>query len=363
MKTNPYVLSFLFSAATFAAATDVASAQGVAVFPDEYAAVPEGPLSSPNLPLARGTSRVQCLYELVDLDIPVGQQITKLGFREDTQTTTMDVGVAMQLEIRMGWSTETHASMGTNYDNNYDGTPVTVFGPALYTPPTLRDPANPLPNGEFFIDLTTPFAFQPNGRNLVVEYRVFGTANGGAQFTYRIDRADFYSPITYGAAGCQHSGGGVPNHTLQPTRPGLSWIGSVAQGPANAPAFVALSVGNSLVAPYPISAVFPGIAPACQGQLSLGPISLLGGTTSGSGSKTWSFQIPNDNAFADMPISSQVLMLDFFTPGQVTISNGGEVLTGARPRTSIVSASGAPANLTTGSKSLSYCPVAFFEHQ
>ena len=34
----------------------------------------------------------------------------------------------------------------------------------------------------------------PNGRNLIVEYRIFGAANGGQQFNYRLDRADYYSP-------------------------------------------------------------------------------------------------------------------------------------------------------------------------
>ncbi|MCK5941797.1 MAG: hypothetical protein KAI24_07510 [Planctomycetes bacterium] len=356
-------MSFLSAAATLLVATDVARAQNVAIFPDEYAAVPEGPLNSPNIPLAGGTSRVQCLYDLVDLAIPIGDQITKVGFRQDGATGTPDAGVAMQLEIRMGWSTADHQSMGNNFDNNYDGAPVTVFGPALYTPPTLRDPANPLPNGQFFIDLTTPFAFQPNGRNLLVEYRIYGTANGGAQFVYRLDRADFYSPVTYGPAGCQHSGGNTPNHTVQPTRPGLAWSGQVASGPANAPAFVAIAVDASLAQPYPIGPVFPGISPTCTGQMPVGALALLSGTTSGSGGKFWSFQIPNDNTFADMPITSQVLMLDFFSPGQVVVSNGAEVVTGVRTRSTVLSAAGAPTQLTTGSKLQHYCPVALFVHQ
>ncbi|MEZ6037146.1 MAG: hypothetical protein R3F29_06675 [Planctomycetota bacterium] len=354
---------FLTGVASLTLLTTAAFAQNVAIFPDEYVDVPEGPGNSPNLPLARGTSRVQCLYDNVDLAIPSGHQITKLGFREDATTGAMDVGVAMQLEIRMGWSTFDHQTMGTNFDNNYDAPPVTVFGPALYTPPNLRDPNNPLPNGEFFINLTTPFAYVPAGRNLVVEYRVFGTANGGSQFLYRIDRADFYSPTSQGPAGCAHSGGNVPQHVVQPTRPGQSWSGSVTQAPANAPGLLIVNVGQSLTTPYPLAAVFPGIAPACMGQMPLTGSVILGGASGGSGAANWSFTIPNNNIWADMPISSQTLFLDFFTPGQVTVSNGAEVLTGARSRTSIVSASGVPTVVTTGSKSLYYCPVALFEHQ
>ncbi|HEB52246.1 MAG TPA: hypothetical protein ENI87_03210 [bacterium] len=363
MNNQRTPVSFLSAAAALLVVTHAARAQTVTIFPDEYAAVPEGPLNSPNLPLARGTSRVMCLYDLVDLAIPVGDQITKVGFREDGQISSVEAGVAMQLEIRMGWSTADHQTMSSNFDNNYDGSPVTVFGPALYTPPTLRDPANPLPNGEFFIDLTTPFPFQPNGRNLIVEYRVYGTANGGAQYNYRLDRADYYSPVTYGPAGCQHSGGSVPNHTLQPTRPGLPWVGAVTSGPSNAPAFAAIAIDANLAQPYPIGSLFPGISQSCTGQLPVGSLVVLSGTTNNSGGKTWSFQIPNDNAFADLPISSQVLMLDFFSPGQVVVSNGAEVLTGARPRSTVLSAPGAPANVTTGSQLLYYCPVALFAHQ
>ncbi|MFT6082929.1 MAG: hypothetical protein ACI8UD_003929 [Planctomycetota bacterium] len=335
----------------------------IAVFPDEYVAVPEGPFNSNTLPLSRGTSRVQCLYDLVDLSIPVGNQITRLGFREDGTTTQIDQGIAMQVEIRMGWSTFDHQSMTTNFDTNYDTPPVTVFGPALYTPPALRDPNTPLPNGQFFINLNTPFDFTPNGRNLVVEYRVFGTANGGAPFTYRVDRADYYSTVSFGPAGCAHSGGNTPNHSVNPTRPGLSWFGNITGGPINQPAFLAINVGNTFSAPYPLGAVFPGISPLCTGQMNLTGTVLLSGITGSSGSESWSFSIPNDNVFGDMHISSQAIFLDFFSPGQVVVSNAADVFTGIRPRTSIIAASGPPTSVVTGSKSTNYCPVAFFDHQ
>lgn len=339
------------------------AAQNVAVFPDEYAAVPEGPYNSPNLPLARGTSRVQCLYEDVDLAIPVGQSIQRLGFRQDGSTSATDAGETLQLEIRMGWSSLDHQSMSTTFDNNFDATPTTVFGPALFTLPNLRDPAAPLTNGMFFIDLSTPFAYVPNGRNLVVEYRVFGTAGGGAAFTYRLDRADYYSPVSYGPAGCMHAGGGVPDLEVDPVRPGLQYRGKVVSAPANAPAFLAVDVGGLLTTPYPLAAAFPGIGPACTGQIDPTGVVLLGTTTSGGGIGNWSFQVPNDNVWADVHISAQALLLDFFAPGQVVVSNGGQVRIGVRNRTSIVQASGAPTAATTGSKSTYYCPVAFFVHQ
>ena len=76
MKTITYLLLSIPLA-------PAAIAQNVAVFPDDYVAVTEGPFNSPNLPLASGTSRVQCLYNGLDMPVPVGDMITKLGFRED----------------------------------------------------------------------------------------------------------------------------------------------------------------------------------------------------------------------------------------------------------------------------------------
>ncbi|MFK7739041.1 MAG: hypothetical protein AB8H80_01865 [Planctomycetota bacterium] len=338
-------------------------AQSPTIFPSDYTAVPEGPFNSPNLPLARGTSRVQCLYDAADLQIPSGNSITRIGFREDTTTTSTDVGRALQLEVRMGWSNEDHQTMGTNFDNNYATTPVTVFGPALFTLPDLRDASAPLANGQFFVDLASPFAYTPNGRNLVVEYRIFGTSGGGSQFTYRLDRADYYSTVSYGPAGCQHASGGPPNLTVQPTRPGLSFATSVNSGPTNAPAFLAVALGSGVAQPYSLAPIFPGISSACQGQLDPLGIAVLSGSTGNSGAESWSFPIPNLPQFSKFDISSQAIFLDFFSPGTVVVSNAGSVLTGLRPRTTIIAANGVPTTVTSGSRSLHYAPVAFFEHQ
>jgi hypothetical protein len=253
--------------------------------------------------------------------------------------------------------------MGTNFDNNYESPPVTVFGPALFVLPDLRDTAAPLTNGEFYINLTTPFSYVPNGRNLVVEYRVFGTSGGGSSFNYRLDRADYVSTVTYGGAGCQHAGGGPPTMTLNPTRPGLSFVASVGSGPANAPAFLIVALGSGIVTPYSLDPVFSGISPFCEGQINPVGIAILSGATSSSGSDSWQFPIPNSNQWGKYLISSQAVFLDFFSPGQVVVSNGGHVLTGIRPRTAIVAANGAPTVVTTGSKSTFYAPVALFEHQ
>jgi hypothetical protein len=357
MKPTTTILPFLFL-------SPLALAQTTTIFPDEYVAVSEGPHNSPNYPLAYGTSRVMCLYDRIDLAIPVGQTITRLGWRQDATLTALDTGRTLQLEVRMGFSANSPASMVTTFDTNWSAPPVTVFGPASFVLPNLRDSANPLPGGQVFLNLTTPFVYSPAaGENLVVEYRVFGTSGGGAAFNYRLDRADYYSPTTYGPAGCQHSGGGTPNLTLAGTRPGLSFSCTIATAPANSPTVLALNVGSGIVAPYPLDIVFAGISPTCTGQLNPIGLATLGGTTNASGGTTFSFAIPNNPAFADFLISAQGLFLDFFAPGGVVVSRGGHVLTGASPRTAIVAGQGAPTVITTGIKSNNYCPVAFFTYQ
>jgi hypothetical protein len=353
-------LHTLVALATFCSA---ALAQQV-IYPADYTAVPEGPLNSPNLPLALGTSRVMCLYEAGQLGVPAGNTITQLGFRQDATTAATDNGRQLQLEVRIGYTTATVTTMVTNFDNNYAAPPVTVFGPALFTLPNLRDAAAPLPNGQLWLTLTTPFVYAPApGQNLLVEYRVFGTSGGGGSFTYRLDRADYWSPVSYGSPGCAHSTGGVPSLTVQPTRPGLNYSCSLSSAPANSVGILLVDIGNSLVAPYPLAPIIPGIQLNCTGQLQPFGLASLSGATGASGTASWSFAIPNDNAFAQLPISSQAVWLDFFSPAGLVVSRGAEVRTGLRPRSTVLSATGAPTVVVTGTLSTYYCPVAFFAHQ
>lgn len=339
------------------------AAQSTTVFPAEYAAVAEGPFNSPNLPFANGTSRVMAVYDQRDLAVPAGHAITRLGFRQDATVTTMDAGRALQLEIRMGYTTASAIAPSTTFDSNYDGAPTTVFGPALYTLPNLRDASAPLPNGQFFIDLTTPFVWQPNGRNLVVEYRVLGNSGGGTSFNYRLDRADYYSPVTLGAPGCQHSGGGVPQLDASGVRTGLSLQLTGTTCPANTLGVVFVTLGAALApTPFPLTGLFAGISPSCTGQLLPGDIATLTVTTSGSGTFSASYPVPNNELFNHFLLSHQTVLLDAFAPGGVVTSNGVTVEVGIRPRTNLIAVQG-PPTVTTGTSNVSYCPVAFFTWQ
>lgn len=350
------ILSLLASATAL-------TAQATTIFPDEYVAVNEGPFNSPNLPLALGTSRVQVVYEAIDLAIPSGRQITQIGFRQDRTLTTMDTGRTLQLEIRMAYTAHTAASLTTNFANNLAVAPVTVFGPTTFTLPNLREAANPLTNNRFFIPLTTPFVYQPANGNLVVEYLIYGNSGGGSSFNYRLDRGDYYSPVTYGAAGCPHSGNGTPNLTANGTRPGLTYSTTCSSSPANSFGVLLVVPGQPLQTPFSLQSFVPAINPNCRGQVLIANAAQLTGTTNGSGNATWSFTIPNNPAYADFLWSSQAVFYDFFAQGSVVVSNGAQVQTGAAPRTSILSAAGAPLTPLTGTVTRNYNPITFFVHQ
>lgn len=339
------------------------AAQTTTIFPDEYVAIPEGPNNSPNLPLSNGTGRVQVLYEAVDMAIPAGHQITALNFRQDATLTTVDLGRTTQIEIRMAYSDKTAANMTTTFATNLVTTPVTVYGPTTLALPNLRDVANPLPNGLFTIQLATPFTYNPALGNLVVEYWCYGNSGGGAAWNWRLDRGDYYSPVTYGPAGCPHSGGPTPTLSNIGFRPGQSFSATLSSAPGSAFAVLVLSAGQPLVAPYSLQPYVAGISPACMGQVNIQSALKMTGLTSTSGSRTFSFTVPNTNAFNDFIWSDQAVMWDFFAPGGLVVSRGAQVLTGVNPRTSILRASGPPGTPTTGTISRNYNPITLFTHQ
>jgi hypothetical protein len=339
----------------------IGAAAQTAVFPPDYGNVPEGPFNSQQLPLAYGTSRVQMVFDTVSMSVPVGRQISAIGWREDGQVPTMNPGRSLQLEVRVGYTTHTAATLTGTFDNHFAAPPTTVFGPALFVLPNLRDPNAPLPNGRFNLPIT-PFTFAPpTGQNLLVEFRVFGTSGGGTPFTYFLDRADYVSPVVSGPAGCAHTTG-TSVLTMQPTRPGQYFDASVATGPAISPCVLALGIGSTLASPYPLTGVFAGISPTCLGQILPTQLDTLGGTTSGSGTTSWQFFIPNQIDLSGLPIAGQALFLDFFSPGGIVVSNGSQVTLGTNPRATIVYANQPPTTAVNGQVARNYAPVTFFTH-
>jgi hypothetical protein len=136
-----------------------------------------------------------------------------------------------------------------------------------------------------------------------------------------------------------------------------------ATGPANSFGVVVVNVGSQLVAPYALDVVFPGIGPACVGQIAPGALATIGTTTGTTGGYTLSYNIPNNPSLNDLWVAHQALLIDVFAPASVVTSNAVDVQIGIKPRSSIIAAQGPPATTTTGTLNANYCPVAFFRFQ
>jgi hypothetical protein len=337
----------------------VLPAQTVATFPSDHATIPNGQGGQNWFPYAYGVSRMMAVYEAWDVGVPSGHQITRIGFRADGLTQA--IGKSLQLQVRMGQTDRTAQTLQSNFDNNWFGTPTSVFGPALFVMPDLNNVANPNPDGNvIWLTLTTPYTFDPS-RNLLVEWRVLANSNGGAAFPYQLDRAQFESPIVTGPQGCQHSGNQIPDLESRETKVGGTWYLDLYQAPASQPLLLCLNVGAPLTSPYPLAPIFPGLPVSCLGQISPVGLFTIGGTANSSGYNLWSVPIPNDRVFNDAILSSQAICFDFFAPGGFVVSNGDQMQIGIDPAMTILYHQGSATN-PTGSLWANYGIVTLFQH-
>lgn len=334
-------------------------AQGTAVFPSDHATIANGFSSTNNLPYAYGISRVMAIYESWDLTVPAGRPITRIGFRQ--KGTQLSYGKSLQLQVLMGPTEKTAADAVSNFDNNYFAPPTSVFGPALYTLPDLGNVLSPNPAGNMvWLTLTTPYV-PVAGKNLAVEFRILANNNGGASFTYTLDRAGSVSPIITGAVGCPHSGNQIATLESRATKVGGTWYCDLARAPASQLAIWFIGFGP-LQPQFPLAPLFPGIGPTCQSQLPLNALFSVTATTNTSGTHTFSVPIPNDRAFNDLTISSQVACFDFFTPGGVAVSNADQMQVGIDPAMTILY-NQSSATAATGSLWRNHGLITFFDWQ
>lgn len=334
------IASLRLTAAAAACAASLA-AQLTVTFPSDHANV-AGAFATQNYPYSNGVSRIMLLYEAWDVGVAPGASIGRIGVRQDGVQTAP--GRSLQLEVRMGYTARTSANMLTNYDQNYAGPAQSVFGPALFALPAF---VSTPPGGQIvWLDLTTPFVWQPSNGNLLIEWRVSANSTGGAAFNYPLDRADFLSPVTSGSSvGCQHSGGQTATLTSQPTRIGGNWNLAINQGPASSAVLLAVQLGGALGAPVSLQPVLPGIQPTCQIFVS-GATAFFGATTGTTGYFQWVVPIPNNLAFNDLTIASQALFVDFFSPGGFVTSDGDQVQFGVAPAQTMLYSAGSVSAIT-----------------
>lgn len=343
-------------AAALAVLPTLLVAQTTVTFPSDHANL-EGQYSSTNFPYAYGVSRLQAVYEAWDLGIAPGTPITRIGVRQNG--TQSAVTRSVQVEVRMGYTMHTAANLGTNFDNNYVGAPQTVFGPALFALPQL----NTTQPGQqaVWLNITTPFTYQPANGNLVIEWRVIANNNGNAAFSYPLDRATFYSPVTASSSpGCPHSGNATATLTSSPAAAGSNWNIAVNSAPASSFVFLGIDVGGTLVPSFSLQPYVAGIDPACVGTVNPLNLSLATALTNAQGYYRWTVAVPNSLSFNNLRMASQALIPDFFAPGGVVTSNGDQIEFGIDPAQTFLVSQG-NVNASTGTLYANYGLVTLFQ--
>src|SRR5690606_11745160 len=188
------------------------------------------------------------LYESFDLDIPDGRQITHVGFPRDEARTSF--GEQIQLEILMGRTTRTVATVDSEFAKNYAAAPQVVFTRKIFALPDLGIVSNPPVTDTVWVPLDTPFTHDA-AQNLIVEYRVYANSKSNQAFSYFLDFAQFHSPITAHGQACPTSSGLLPKLESQRTAIGGTWRVALTNATASSSGTLFIGLGL-LPTPLPI---------------------------------------------------------------------------------------------------------------
>ncbi len=355
---NHSPLTRLALATSLALAAALPAQQNVTVFPSDHADpnVTGGNLPGSSwqntFPFSAGVTRQMALYESFDLQIPDGRRITHVGFPR--YTSIASTGVRIQLEIRMGHSTNDVQNIDATFANNYVGTPQTVFTQKIFALPDLGTIGNA--TDRVWVPLDTPFTVD-RSRNLLVEYVVTANANSNSAFNYYLAWDNFLSPIRSYGQGCAGSSGNVSSLTSSNTAIGQNWRLTLRNGTANAAS--SLFVG--------LQSIEPGIsltqfgAPGCS--LLVQPLITVPAPTSSSGGLSLSFPVPNDRNLVGGHLYSQVVTPDLFANNAgLVLSNGDDLQLGIQPLVATVVARNS-ATAATGSVTRNFGGLSLFGWQ
>jgi hypothetical protein len=311
----------------------VAVAQTSIVFPSDHENIANGSSYINNFPFSTAAPfRAQIVYDDWDLNLQPNTPITRIGFRQDGTVASVSHQVVMQ--VVMGVANASSNTLSTNFDSNFVGTPTEVFPQGVFVLPALTSIS---PGTIVWVDLPAPHYVYPGG-NLLIEFRIFLNDNGNQSFSYRLDRATYVSTVTAGVQGCLHSGGQRPVLTSQKAKIGGNWNFSLNNAPVNSPIALFIAPDQQMVTPYSLGII--GLDPSCQGQIPLAGFLSFSDMTSASGYKSWSVAVPNDLAFNDAYMTSQVLAFDYFSPGYLVASNADQVQFGVDPASSLLIGNG-----------------------
>lgn len=337
----------------------------MATFPSDHApdltakTLQDGFSLSANIPLSSGKARHLILYESADLPMPHGRAITHVGFQAEAGRKS--VGHDLLMKIFMGKSRETAKSMKNNFAANFSSPPVQVFGGAtggVVSLPNLGDSLSPNPDRPFvWIQLDVPYTFDST-ENLLIDYQVLGNRNSNNAFTYYLDVGGLLAPVQSAGQGCVDSSNTIPTLKSRPSGVGGNWILDLSTAPASSNAILTVSLRATMIPS------FNG-----RGDCTLYPDpalmipALFAGRTNSTGRNTWIFPVPDDIAFNDLTLISQVLVSDFFARGGFTLSNGDDIELGMSPRMTVLRFVGDPASAVTGSPLRNYGLISHFRYQ
>ena len=147
-------------------------------------------------PLGRPVIRYQQVF--LGSELPTVQPSFGLGMRHD-DVLRATPGTTLDIEVRLGYTTMTPATLSTTFDNNFDvKTPaaVTVFPRAKFTIPDVKTVATNPQLWQVQIPFKVPFVWtQSSGRNLLVEIRIYGNSSNST-LAYYVDAASGSSATT-----------------------------------------------------------------------------------------------------------------------------------------------------------------------
>jgi hypothetical protein len=322
----------------------------------------DGSTYSDFAPFSHGKSRMMFVFDKHDMTVPDTRQILHVGYQREG--TLKSKGYGVQMRVLMGPAKTTSKSASTTYADNYDATPISVFGGTtgkILALPDLGDSLSPNVDRPFvWVPLDVPYTHDAT-RGLVLDYHVNANANSSTRWPYYLDRATFDSPIQAPVLGCVDSGNKIPKLTSSPTAIGDNWYLRLTNAPGSSVAATLISLAPAAT-PFPLNPA----RPECRIGLDVGPAALLPvlftGTTDSGGRYTWNFAVPDLLFYNDKHLYSQTLIPDLFAPQGFTLSNTDDIQIGMDPQMSMIYSQGIPSSLTIGYLSKNYGLITHFRH-
>ena len=297
-----------------------------------------------------GWSPVRFQQVLSSTDLPQAFTMAALSLRQP-HTGPVAHGFTVDLELRVGYTTRTGASLSTTFDANWDVAPPVlvvprrqvVFPDQLVTYPQAPD--------QFLLTIpwATTFGWVPQaGRNLLVEVVVHGNSAGNGVYGYPIDNvsgttAIWGTPantaIANGYGGARSFGPAfgfvAQTNTAVPTlwsdqtpQIGDQFRIRVAQCAPASLVFLLAGFSTSVWNGLPLPADLGGYgAPGCEVLLAPAATNVL--VASGAGATNLQYDLPNDIYLLGLHLYNQAFVVDPLANGLgLAASNGGDGLLG-----------------------------------